>query len=75
MHEYHYNYLLLFFLVFCFWLTWCVIYLASMEENEERTLWDVTEENDKLQPVGDTNMATLMEDVNFESKSQNGCKA
>ena len=30
------------------------------------------EENDKLRPVGDMNMATLMEDVGSESGSQNG---
>ena len=48
------------------------IYIASMAENEEREVCDVTKEKDELQPVGDMNMATLMEDVNSESGSQNG---
>ena len=32
----------------------------------------MTNENEKLQPVGNMNMATLMEDVDSESGSQNG---
>ena len=32
----------------------------------------MTQENDKLGPVGDMNMVTLMEDADIESGSQNG---
>ena len=46
-------------------------YLASMAENEETEVWDVTEENDEIRPEGDMNMPTLMEDVDSESGSQN----
>ena len=40
------------------------INLVNMAENEEREVWTMTEENDELhvQPVGDMNMATFMED-------------
>ena len=48
------------------------IYLASTAENEEREVGDVIQENDKLRPIRDMNLATLMEDVDSESGSQNG---
>ena len=46
--------------------------LASMAKNEERVVWDMTQEKHELRPVGDMNMATLKEDVDSEYGSQNG---
>ena len=47
-----------------------------MAENEEREVQDVLEENDEYydQLLDDIDMATLMEDVDSESGSQNGLR-
>ena len=51
-----------------------MIYLASMEENEEKEVWDVIELNDAFYDplLDDVDMVMPTEDVDSESGSQTG---
>ena len=50
-----------------------LIYLASMAENEEGEVWNVVQENNEYyDSLDNIKLATLVEDVDSESGSQNG---